>query len=363
MNRYKTLILVAVISLMGSCAELQPVDSMALSNITFRKWVEKYAPDANHFVNDKGVKDSNIYIKYIHKAPLVHDTLKIQNMKWLRFNMNVFNLNSKTIAISDSILSHQAGKWTVATHWVPNYIQFDSLNPTLLSPGLTKVLPTLNIGDKLRIYLAAEESFSVQPYISIGNSGQLSLEEYINSPSYIDLHIVDVNLNAYTQLIDSMNNFALHKWNMQASDTIGEEGIFMKKTITNKEGDPIANDSLISMNVTRFFLDDFLVTTTSDSIAKLYDRYYPNDSQNTYAKIRGSIDAMENNPTLPKIYSIAPKHMRKGETALFLVNPYYTPDGYFGNTGALPAILPYEPTYYKIEIDTVTVTTDNDPII
>ena len=369
MNRYKTLILAAVISLLGSCAELQGVDSNALSDITFKNWVAKYAPDAVNLVNNDGETEQGIYIKYHHKAPQSHDSMKITNMKWVRYNMNAYNLKSATIVISDSILSHQAGKWNIATHWVPNYRQFDSLNPTFLCPGLVKAMPTLNVGDKVRIYMSPAEGFTSVPYASYGNMGELAIEDYMGYPTFLDLHLVDVNNNAYTQLVDSINNFALHKWKMQATDTIQANingvvtGLFMKKTVSNPTGDPINKDTIFSMNVTRFFLDDFMLNTTSDSIAREYGRYNPEDTETKYSTIRGNVESMEGNPNLDKIYSIAPLHMRKGETALFLINPYFTPSGYNGNTGVLPAILPYEPNYYKVEIDTVTVANVDDDLV
>ena len=363
MNRYKTLILVTAISLMGGCAELEPVDTMALTDITFHNWIAKNAPDATLFVNDKGVTEKGIYIKYHHKAPQSHDSLKVLNLKWLRYNLNAFNLNHKTISISDSTLSHQAGMWKNTTHWVPNYRQFDSINSSFLCPGLIKVFPTLNIGDNVRIYLSSKESFVVTPNVSVGNAG--AFNEFMNFPTYMDLQLVDVNNNAYTNLIDSMNYFALHKWGMQPDDTIGVEGVFMKKIIPNPTGDPIAKDTVFSMNVTRFFLDDFMVSTTSDSIAKIYDRYDAKDTNIKYGKFRSTVQSSVNDPNLSKIYSIAPLLMKKGETALFLINPYYTTEGYQGNTSLKPAILPYEPTYYKIAIDTVTIKASDtdDPIV
>ncbi len=358
MNRYTTLILAVALLFLGSCADLQPVDTDRLTNITFDNWVAKYAPDATPFVNENNETIEGLYIQYHHKAPQVHDSLRLTNLRWFRYNMNAYTLTNKTVSISDSTIAHISGTWRNTTHWVPIYRQFDSLNPGFMCPGLIKVLPTLNIGDKVRVFLSSAESFTGAVNLNDGNRGETV--EYPYYPTYLDLEITDVVSNPYANVIDSINNYALHKWDMQPSDTIWDEGIFMKKTVTNTSGDPIGVDSVFSMNVTRFFLDDFLASTTSDSIAKVYDRYNQDDTETVYGTVVASINSTVNNPTLPAIYSIAPRYMRKGETALFLVNPEYTLEGVQGNTTANPAIQPYEPSYYMVKIDTVTVTVDDD---
>lgn len=335
----KMIYICAMIAIMLSCAKTPDFPSQEIGLISFQRWMEINAPDAQPL---DGHADGDIYIEYLERGGEMPDSLKIKDGMWFYAKYTGYTLPGTSFVTRDSTTSRIANQWVKTTHWVADFLQYRD-NGVTICPGIQKLLPRLNMGDHVRVYLSTWQAFSAVGF-SFNEGYKGETEEYTEFPCWFDFKMgKTLSDPAYSQS-DSIHRYAKNQWNQTIADTIFKD-VYIRKIIENPTGDSIGQDTTVAVWYSQIFLDKFLITTNSDSIAKVYDRYVSGTTYN-YETFKPNSETQE----IPQFFLEAVKKMRRGETAEFLIPSYRSKQGNIGDFSSKPQVLSYEPTIYKLQV-------------
>lgn len=323
-----------VVLMFIACAQDAPSPLTDMDIITYRKWIANNAPNAKLIDND-------IYIEYFER-PHENDTLAPRfNTSWLEMNYTGRKLDGTIFFTRAQNLSRLVGKWKNTTHWVDDFQNLSYYFNTILCQGLIHVMPNLREGDSARIYIPYLYAYREAMNINAGYAGETST--YVNAPIYFDLRLNKIINDPTKYELDKVQNYATQKWGMYINDTI-VKGVYMRKTVTDMAGALLTEDEVANIDKSDYFLDDFILGTTVDSIAKKAEIY---TSSGSYVPLQISMsEHSEDDPIVKKVL----KQMRKGEQAEVVLISRYTRDGTPGNPSNAPQINPYTPRLYKIHL-------------
>ncbi|CDN31433.1 hypothetical protein BN938_1345 [Mucinivorans hirudinis] len=331
----KIFISIIVIAAIVSCAKDSPALIDAQTQLDFFKdWMRRNHPSA------KELKDG-VFMEYVERGK--GETTIESLTSWLQLNYTMRTMENLVFATRDSNISRTVGAWSRTTHFCDDFV-FYNPSDTKFSAGGWSAMLDLKGGDHVKMYVPAHLGYnaSLGMNIPLAYNGEKGVS-YQDRPYIFELKIKAITDKPDIYERDSVEKWALEKWRLRPGDTI-VEGIFMKKIVENPGGNPIAKDSTVSLNLTTFFTDKFIISTTSETIAKEYKIYDPiNKSYYPKAVVVG-------NETDNEILNKVLPFMRQGETAEILTVSKWTKEGVNGDAASVPQILPYQPRIYLVTV-------------
>lgn len=318
-----------------SCAQIVSDPSENFAKESFDAWVKKYDPVAEK-------KPSGIYMRFIQRNSQWDNLPAPQiNKSWLSIEYTGRTLGHNIFETRNSYLSQLVGSWAATTHFVSDYLLYAESQK--LCAGLIDALSYMRNGDSVRVYIPASLAYNSSMNVNSGYAG-VSVA-YNNFPVYFDIRIHDINEDPKQRELNYLRQYVRDHGFDPIIDSI-DQGLYMKIIDPYPSGDTITKDSTVQFWHANYFLDNQLVMTNVDTIARRAGYY---SSTGDY---KSKTLSNANFTTTTGTYLVYPKvvlKMRKGEIAEALSVSWWGP-GMSGDITAKPQILPYESLRYMIEV-------------
>lgn len=347
-----------------SCAKEGELPFLKMQQLSFYEWVTKNAPQATPFIDKQGVKYEDIYVQYKKRGTDIFEANRLKTYDWFYFDYTGYTLAQDIFTTRDSTTARTLGTWENTTHWYSDFLQYTSESNSL-SNALYKVVEVLNPGDELRVYSSAYQGFR-NGYMNINSGYMGSNSDYSTFPIYMDIKMGSIVKLPQDAELDSVNRYAKKEWNQTINDTI-VKGIYMRKLREMPNGYAITEDTSVRIFYTQRFLDNFMIKTNSDSIAKSEGRYVNPSSSAEVEKVSyyplQFIPSKKNSP-VSVVLNRAVLNMKKGEIADVITISSWSDQGNSGTFSTTPQVLPFQPTLYTIRVLTDKENVgDNDGLI
>lgn len=324
-------ILTVVVAFFVGCAEETPdIDINDLAKKSFDAWIAKNVPNA--------VKLHDGYIDFIERTT-DSNAKKPADTSWVMIDYTGRTLDGTVFVTRNEEISRKVNKWSKFTHWADKYTTVD---PEVSSIGyyMREGIKMMAVGDSAIIYVPTSAA-----YYSSDNTGydgevagfsggypilyEVKLNDIIDQPAEHELEVIA--------------KYAEDNFKVGIKDSV-LYGVYMN-VIESNGGNYPKNGDTVSVHLTEFFLDDFVITTTSKKQAKEYNIY---SASNTYAPF--SITFGETYISYKKLLEKVAFKMRVGDVAMVATISDWTGVGYEGDVSSTPQVDPFTPRLYRVEV-------------
>lgn len=332
----RKLLSTAIVALIfASCAKEITLPTSDFPAESLKAWIAKNDPKAEF-------KDG-IYVRFIERSNIAGADEPELDSVWVKWNFTMRNLNGIVVATRYESVARLIGTWKNTTHFIPSYLYFSNFTPQI-NEGLKLAIASMHEGDSARFYIPSSLGYSDGQtyYESDAYAGESAI--FHSYPTSFDIRLLKIVRDPRAYELELLNDYAQKNWGLSPSDTLAPS-IFKRTLISNPKGDTITRDSTVAVYFTQTFLDDFMIDTNIDSVARARDRIMSNTS---YAPIMASGDTLMTDLE-QKIFARAVISMRKGETAEFANGSRWS----YGSSGKptfTPAIQPWAPLYIRIRV-------------
>lgn len=303
-----------------------------LGQESFNEWIKTNAPTAEKL-------SEGVYIKFIERSTKPYSRPQLDT-SWILTNYTASNLNGTIFVTRDKYIARLIGIFTENVHYCEDLVYY-SANEPKFSKGLRMALKQMKQGDSAVVYLSSVEAYQESMPTSADYLNQSAA--YTGFPCIFNIRVGLVTNDPRRYEMDTVASYARIHWKQEPKDTV-YPGVYMKKTLSNPKGDTITKDSSVWVSYSQYFMDDFLYQTNNDSIAKKWKRL-TDENMNSFVPFNISMESK----AFPYVFTVALKHMRKGEEAEFLTISSWGQGNEAKYTGS-PVIGFYTPTIYKVKI-------------
>lgn len=347
MNRNKLFTIIAVATLFVgafSCADNNATVENEVSYFeTFDKWVAKNYPDIPKVEGKDG-----LYMRITKNS--AGNTTKPTDSSYVSITYSSMAPDGNYLVNMDPIFARQLNTFSYSTRYVPFKFRLHNWGAYY---GMTlaqyEALKMMSVGDEVEIVAAVNYGY----YYGLetmyqGFKGNTSPTSGV--ASYIKMKLNSFVLDAKREAENQVNTYVDNNWSYV------EDGLFMKKIIANDNvADSVRQDSVLKINYTGFFIDNFIFDTNIKSVAEennIYstDRtYVPSDYYyNKYDSTNFGATGSSSN-FIHAFKGVIGK-MRLGEKVTMICYPSlaYGAAGSYGTTGTL--IYTQTPLLFDIEI-------------
>lgn len=315
-----------------SCAEETPYNYTEKEIESLNAWMKINRPDIEE------VKPGLYYKIYPSES---NTKPELSELSWVYTTHLGTDLEGNFYVNMYRQIAKRLGTFSYRTHFAPLMDRYNIYN-SRLTPAVHEALSNMNIGDSVEIYCISEFAYGNTGYTTTslpGFNGNISIPS--SRPVYKALRFTGYTNNPIEKGLKDVIEYAETKLNKLAADSI-KEGLYLKITLPNPEGDTIGVDSSVQIKYAGRFIDDFLFDTNIESVAKEANVY---NSKTTY----GTIKFRASEEKMVKGFKEAILKMRKGEKATTVFTDAWG-YGTEGKTDDSTFIQPFDPLVFEIEV-------------
>ncbi len=340
MKRLSIAALMAGLVAMGSCAKSPTTDNTDRELASLEAWINKYHPETIS-MGDGG------YYKLVEAG---ESNIKPSLGDWVRVNYTAKTLDGVYYKNYYKTIAYDLGTFAYTTHFVPEYVQYDSAAWTH-TEGMFRGVGMLNVGDSVSLYLASSLGYGTVGTSVDANGFEGELQTILpNTSININMKLMEVVKDPEMAEQNEVESYAQKVLNISAADSI-EYGYYLKVIEPNPEGEPIGSDSLVYIRYSGYFLDGFVFDTNDEEVAIASKRGTENDTYTLfqYQSSGDGTDATSDSLSVIRSWSESILKMRKGERAIILSTSDWAYDS-IGSSAGTTMINPYTPLLFDIEI-------------
>lgn len=331
----RLLVFAALISIFTthSCSKsVESVDYLDLELESFVAWMEAYEPDATPFTDS--------LTGYYKAYPAGLSDEKVEEGDWVNITFTGKTLDGQYFKNFYKSLAYWLGTYKKTAHYIPMFAQIDSTNFYYITQGMYRALLKMSPGDSVSLFLSSEMAYGASgtsPVADGFNGDKSSISAY--TPVHIGMRLDSIIRNplAHEQML--VEEYARNVLKMATYDSIAD-GLYLKFTKNNPDGDTISDDSTVYIRYTGYFLDGFIFDTNYESIADSLDI-------DTFSEDLYELDC-DGTSTIDAWLEAIVDNMRKGEKATILTTSSWA-YGYYGSMGDTTTIIyPYTPLVFDV---------------
>lgn len=261
----RVILLLSSAVLAVSCAK-NPSDEPSAEQASFDAWMKKNEPGA------KPLGDMYYYLVSGSDS----EANRVMDGDWVMVDVVGYDLEGNIFYnSSDSMLAKRLGAFTRKTHYVPKkgLIAYNSQLSNGLTSGQMDMLLQMKEGDSSRVYMPSRLAYSgTGTSTSNGYEGNVQLGA--GRPAVFDMKLRKVIKNDINAYEEDLVRAKASELGIPLTDTVRGNLIY-KQSFGFKEmkpgdntGNPITVDSSFYYYFTLRFLDDFVISTNVDTVAR-----------------------------------------------------------------------------------------------